>query len=40
MTKDENRLLAEKVREEIKALRKKGFTYKVFYTAIEYTPMN
>ena len=36
MTKEENRILAEKIRTIIRQLRKEGYTYKIFYTAINY----
>ncbi len=40
MTKEEIDLLADRIRNAIKSLRKQGYTYKVFYEAINYSPMN
>ena len=40
MTKEENRKLADEIRTIIKQLRAKGYTYKIFYTAINYSPTN
>ena len=35
-----SRVLEEQIRTTIRNLRKSGFTYKVFYTHIEYKPMD
>ena len=40
MTKDENKLLANEIRKVIQQLRRHGYTYKIFYTAINYSPTN
>lgn len=40
MTKEENKRLADEIRTIIKHLRSKGYTYKIFYTAINYSPTN
>lgn len=40
MTKEENRKLAEEIRTIIKQLRAKGYTYKIFYTVVNYSPTN
>ena len=37
MTKEENRKLADILRQDILALRKKGYTYQIFFTAINYS---
>lgn len=36
MTKEENLLLAENLREKIYELRKKGYTFKIFSSAVNY----
>ncbi len=40
MTKDENRHLANEIRQIVKQLRSEGYTYKIFYTAINYSSTN
>ncbi len=40
MTKEENRKLADEIRTIIKQLRAKGYTYKIFYTVVNYSPTN
>ena len=40
MTKEENYALADEIRTIIRRLRLEGYTYKVFYTAINYSPMS
>ena len=37
MTKRENKLLADKIRTIIRDARKKGYTYRFFFTEIHYT---
>lgn len=40
MTKEENRALANEIRMAIKKLRIEGYGYKLFYSAINYSPTN
>ena len=37
MTKEENLLLAENLREKIYELRKKGYTFKIFGSVVDYS---
>ena len=37
MTREENMILAKQIRQEIKALRTKGYTYKIFCTVVNYS---
>ncbi len=36
MTKEDNKMLADILRQEIIALRKKGYTYRIFFSVINY----
>ena len=40
MTKEDNLILADEIRTIIRQLRKKGYTYRVFFTAINYKPVD
>ncbi len=40
MDKNENKQLAAKIRAKIKQLRGKGYTYKFFFTAVNYSSMD
>ncbi len=40
MTKDENKKLADEIRTIIRQLRSNGYTYKIFYNAVNYSPTN
>ena len=37
MTREENMILAKQIRQEIKVLRTKGYTYKIFCTVVNYS---
>lgn len=39
MTKEENKKLADIIRREIIALRKKGYTYRFFFRVVNYSPL-
>ena len=40
MTKEENQTLANEIRTIVRRLRLEGYSYKLFYTAINYSPTN
>ena len=40
MNKNENKQLAAKIRVKIKQLRENGYTYKFFFTAVNYSSMD